>query len=95
MEPDVEAFWNRIRTLIKQSPYTQNSLSETIGLNPKSLSVMMAKGNVPGAFQTYKIAKLLNTSVEYLLTGEENSVKPDTSELEKTLNRALSQLKNL
>ena len=71
MEPDVDAFWDRIRILIKKSPYTQNTLSEAIGLNAKSLSVMMAKGNVPGTFQSYKIAKLLNTSVEYLVSGEE------------------------
>lgn len=79
MEPDVDAFWDRIRILIKKSPYTQNTLSEAIGLNAKSLSVMMAKGNVPGTFQSYKIAKLLNTSVEYLVTGKETSLLPELS----------------
>lgn len=87
MEPDVDAFWDRIRILIKKSPYTQNTLSEAIGLNAKSLSVMMAKGNVPGTFQSYKIAKLLNTSVEYLVSGEEPKLNPAMSELSELKQR--------
>ena len=71
MEPDINAFWSRLQNLIKQSSFTQKSLSETIGLNAHSLEVMKAKRNVPGTFMTYKIAKLLNTSVEYLVAGEE------------------------
>lgn len=79
MEPDVDAFWNRLQSLIKHSSYTQKSLSETLGLNAHSLEVMKAKKNVPGTFLTYKIAKLLNTSVEYLVTGQESN--PYSAEL--------------
>ena len=89
MEPDVDAFWNRLQDLIKHSSYTQKSLSETLGLNAHSLEVMKAKKNVPGTFLTYKIAKLLNTSVEFLITGKESN--PSTEELSE-LKRKIKEL---
>ena len=84
MEPDIDAFWNRLQSLIKHSSYTQKSLSKTLGLNAHSLEVMKAKKNVPGTFLTYKIAKLLNTSVEYLVSGEEPSQSDDRIKSIKT-----------
>ena len=93
MEPDVDAFWNRLQSLIKHSSYTQKSLSETLGLNAHSLEVMKAKKNVPGTFLTYKIAKLLNTSVEYLVSGEEPKLDPALSELSE-LKQRINELAN-
>lgn len=79
MELDIDAFWNRVRLLIKQSSYTQRTLSEALGLNSHSIEVMSSRKNIPNTFLSYKIAKLLNTSVEYLITGQESS--PSAAEL--------------
>ena len=94
MENDINDFWNRVKTLIKQSSFTQRSLSESIGLSPRTLEIMMNRGSIPDIFQAYKMAQLLNTSIEYLITGSDPT-KPDVSELEKTLSLALQQLKAL
>lgn len=76
---EIKDFWSRVKILIKQNGFTQRSLSESIGLSPRTLEIMMNRGSVPDAFQTYKIAQLLNTSVEYLITGKESS--PSSAEL--------------
>ena len=95
MEHTAETFWTTVKRMSKEKGLTQDVICQNCNIPISTFRHWIIRDVFPDAFQTYKIAKLLNTSVEYLLTGEENSVKPDTSELEKTLNLALSQLKNL
>ena len=94
MEAQAIDFWKRVNFLIKSQGTKQQTVSESCNIPYQTFRGWVTRQVYPDALQSYKIATLLNTSVEYLITGE-NPVKPDISELEKTLNLALQQLKAL
>ncbi|MDR1903129.1 MAG: helix-turn-helix domain containing protein, partial [Treponema sp.] len=54
----------------------------------------IARNRLPDAIETYRIAQALNTSVEYLVTGE-NPGKPDLSDAINQIESGLNQLKKL
>lgn len=68
MEP--KDFWARVKQLLKEKGITQKQLSKDIGCAERSVDIWIQKGNVPGVFEAYKIAKILGVTVEYLVTGE-------------------------
>lgn len=81
---DVERFWERLNSLIKTSNTTQNAVSVQCGFNPRRLQNLSAGNRLPDCFEAVLIAKALNTSVEYLVTGEKNE-SPELSELKKKI----------
>lgn len=66
---EIEQFWERINFLIRKSNTTQNAVSVQCGLNPRRLQNLSAGKRAPDCFEAVKIARALNTSVEYLVTG--------------------------
>ena len=68
-----EEFWGRVKTLIKQSNITQEGLAKTADLNFSNMKQQIFYKRLPDAAQASRIASALNTSVEYLVTGEEKS----------------------
>ena len=78
---DAVSFWNRVKQLIKSNNTTQRGLSETIGLSARTLEIKIGRKSAPDVFEAYKIAQALNTTVEYLVTGEDTS--PYKQELDK------------
>ena len=81
MSMDAISFWNRVKQLIKSNNTTQRGLSETIGLGARALEIKIGRKSAPDVFEAYKIAQALNTTVEYLVTGEDTS--PYKQELDK------------
>ena len=81
MSMDAVSFWNRVKQLIKSNNTTQRGLSETIGLSARTLEIKIGRKSAPDVFEAYKIAQALNTTVEYLVTGEDTS--PYKQELDK------------
>ena len=81
MSMDAVSFWNRVKQLIKSNNTTQRGLSETIGLSARTLESKIGRKSAPDVFEAYKIAQALNTTVEYLVTGEDTS--PYKQELDK------------
>lgn len=86
---DTESFWNRLNTLIKNSSYTQNSLSVKIGLPERAIGNWSTKKTPPDLYSCYLICKELNTTVEYLITGSDTPTHSQMNKQEK-----LSQLKS-
>lgn len=82
-------FYLRIENLLKQQKKTQKELSEYIGLSaPQAYTNWKARNSIPSADMAVKIAEYLNTSVEYLVTGNDKSpfeseIKSLQSKLEK------------
>ena len=81
MSMDAVSFWNRVKQLIKSNNTTQRGLSETIGLSARTLEIKIGRKSAPDVFEAYKIAQALNTTVEYLVTGEDSS--PYKQELDR------------
>lgn len=82
---EIEQFWERLNSLIKKSNTTQNALSIQCGLNPRRLQNLSAGLRLPDCFEAVKIAKALNTSVEFLVTGELNETERKLSDVKDKL----------
>ncbi len=52
--------------------YNQNQLAELIGVSNVSISRYMTTGRIPRTEELYKIAQLLEVSMEQLLTGRKD-----------------------
>ncbi len=84
---DIELFWARVNSRIKQLNTTQNQVSLDCGMNSRRLQNLSAGGRIPDAFEIVKIASALNTTSEYLVTGIEPS--NDNSEAIELIRKAL------
>lgn len=70
---NAEQFWNRVKELIKQNKITQEALAKDCDVSLNVLKSWIFNKRLPDAAQAIYIAKSLNTSVEYLVNGEESS----------------------
>ncbi|MGL4986157.1 MAG: hypothetical protein ACRC5H_03350 [Treponemataceae bacterium] len=66
---DAFLFWQNVNILIKAKNTTQEAISNTCGINFGTLKNQSSKKVLPDVISAYKISKALNTTVEYLVTG--------------------------
>lgn len=75
-------FVDRINQLFSKTGGRKSDFYEACGFASNSLTNWAARNTIPSADVALKIAKYLNTSVEYLVTGEApDSVPEDIIEL--------------
>ena len=68
-------FYDRVKALVKSNTdKTLRSFIEELGINYDSYNGQKRYNNLPRADEAVKIAKALNTSVEYLVTGNDNVI---------------------
>lgn len=79
-------FYENVKNLTKKHGLQLIPLLESLGINYSTYKGYKQLGNLPRADEAVKIAKALNTSVEFLVTGEENnSAKQELKELKAKL----------
>lgn len=78
---DGATFWRNVNKLIKSQNTTQEAIAKTCAINFGTFKNRSSKKIVPDAIEAYKIAQALNTTVEYLVTGEDSS--PYKQELDR------------
>mgnify|MGYP000156238730 CR=1 FL=1 len=64
-------FWQRVKERIKALNTTQEWVASKIPIRADSFSRWIQRNTLPRADEAYRIAKALDTSVEYLLTGND------------------------
>jgi len=65
-------FYDNVKMLVKKNTHlTLESFIQSLGLNYGTYHTQRKAGNIPRADEALKIAKALNTSVEFLVTGKE------------------------
>ena len=82
-------FWQKVKEELEYNLITQKELAEKIGISYNTLQSWITKDRLPDAEQALKIAKQLNTSIEYLVTGkneEKNGIKKNLQEMIPKLN---------
>lgn len=85
---DIDIFWNRIKKLCKEKGFTQKELSAKAGGEPRMIESQIFKKVIPNVDEVYNIAQLLDTTVEYLVTGEEpNAELCNNNVLQEKLNK--------
>ena len=66
-------FWIRVNSLIKLQNKTQRGLSIECGFSERKIENQSSNDRIPDAVEAVAIAKALNTTVEFLVTGENNN----------------------
>ena len=61
-------FWNNVKNLLDISNLTQKELSALTDINLGTLKNQICRNVIPDAIEAVKIAKALNTTVEFLVT---------------------------
>ena len=82
-------FWTRLKGEIKAKNTTQEWISGRIGVPFGTFRKWMTRKTYPNLEEGQEIAKLLGTSVDYLLTGVESE---ELSDEERDLVRAYRKL---
>jgi len=66
---EIEAFWKRVKLLLKEKNLIQLEAARACGRSLFTLRGWMAKGINPPLCDAWKIAGLLGVSLEYLISG--------------------------
>ena len=74
-------FWKRTNKLIKDKNSKQENIAQECDIPYQTFRSWVTRQTFPDALQAYKIAQALNTTVEYLVTGEDSS--PYKQELDR------------
>ena len=82
-------FWTNVKEELEYNLITQKELASAIGISYNTLQSWITKDRLPAAEQALKIAKQLNTSIEYLVTGkneEQKGIKTNLQDMLPKLN---------
>ena len=71
-----ESYYSRLRQLLKDSNKTVKSMLEAVEMPLSHYDSLVRYDNAPRADMAVKIAEYLNTSVEFMVTGESRDSLP-------------------
>ncbi len=63
----------RIDSVLKKRNLKRKAVADAVGISLQPFTSWANRGSIPGADIAYHIAEYLNVSVEWLLTGKENT----------------------
>lgn len=76
-------FWENVENELNYQNKTKKELSISSGINLQSLHKSFERNSEVSAVNAVKIAKVLNVSVEYLVTGQDSSLKKENLDLHR------------
>lgn len=76
-------FWERVEFELEKRGMNKKTLATEANFSMSNISKGKRDNNSPSADTAVKIAKVLNVSVEYLVTGTEPSLKNENYDLQK------------
>lgn len=79
----MKSFWDYVAVELEYLGMTNKTLAEKVGITASNIGKGQKQGSCPAADTAVKIAKVLNVSVEYLVTGKTESTKNKTAEAEQ------------
>ncbi|MCQ2584437.1 MAG: helix-turn-helix domain-containing protein [Treponema sp.] len=90
-------FWKRVDEELDFLGISRTYLANKCEFSLTNIGQGIKLGSTPSADTAVKIAKVLNVSVEYLVTGQDSSLKKENLDLQKyrKYSSFISQLDNL
>ncbi|MCQ2588765.1 MAG: helix-turn-helix domain-containing protein [Treponema sp.] len=80
-------FWQRVEVLLENKNLSRKELAANAKFDVSNIGKGIKEGNIPAADTAVRIAKYLNTTVEYLVTGsysdDKNNAQNEIDELYK------------
>lgn len=86
-------FWVNVKELLDDNDFSQKELAAAINESYNTLQSWITKDRLPNAEQAVNIARVLKTSVEYLVTKKDLKFKKDNSKTIALLEQAIESLK--
>ena len=77
---DIEAFWGRIKLLIKKKAVTQSTAAIACDIPPATLRAWMTRCRPPPVNYVYNLARYLGVSLDYLISGTSQDKVSKTNE---------------
>jgi transcriptional regulator with XRE-family HTH domain len=82
----------RIKKIREEKSMTQKKLAEKVMVSPSSITRLESGQTMVSVFTIIKIAEVLNTSISFLLSGDEDDLnKSDILEIAKKLDRCTAE----
>lgn len=88
-----DMFWDNVKTILSQNKILQKDFADKLGYNLSTLKNQMARNISPSVDEAVKIAQALNTTVEYLVTGNKPDLSSETKSLIKELEMTINKYK--
>lgn len=76
----MRSFWDNVAVELDYLGMTNKALAEKVGITASNIGKGQKQASCPAADTAIRIAKVLNVSVEYLVTGSDTSSKVDKSQ---------------
>ena len=92
---NAKSFWTRIKILLKQKNVTQETAAKSCLVSINTWRSWIYHGIIPPVSDCVKIAKYLNISLDYLITGKERNSKTIITDIELLMKKAGEKLKSL
>lgn len=86
-------FWLNVKERLDDNDISQKELAAAINESYNTLQSWITKDRLPNAEQAVNIARILKTSVEYLVTKQDYSFKKDNSRIIALLEQAIDSLR--
>lgn len=71
-------FWNRVQTLLDNKGFSRKELAAYAKYDVSNIGKGLANHNIPAADTAVLIAQFLDTTVEYLVTGQYSKTKSES-----------------
>ena len=86
-------FWQNVRYELDYKGISQKDLAAAIDESYNTLRTWQKNDRLPDAAQAVKIAKVLQTTVEYLVTGTDVQLKNDNTKAISLMEQAIAILR--
>ncbi|MCI6663333.1 MAG: helix-turn-helix transcriptional regulator [Treponema sp.] len=86
-------FWLNVKERLDDNDISQKELAAAINESYNTLQSWITKDRLLNAEQAVNIARILKTSVEYLVTKQDHSFKKDNSKTIALLEQAIESLR--
>lgn len=73
------SYWDRVKAKLNSKNISEAELGRRIGLSQSAINAWKSRGSIPSADVAYRTAKILDTTVEYLVSGNKLKIENDNS----------------
>ena len=88
------SFWQNVKDELEYQNLTQKDLAKAISESYNTLQTWIKNDRYPDARQAVNIAKILRTSVEFLVTGKDEKITADNDRAIELLEKAIRSLRH-
>ena len=87
--------WTRVKRLLKEKKLTQSMAAEVCGVKLATFQSWIRKDYYPSILGGYALARFLEVTVEYLVTGKKREAKEQIETVRSVLKEADEKLKKI